>query len=253
MIPLEFFYVLDILLLSRFGLAINTEKIETKDALKIYLIQVGGLLVLEINITWFLLLTVLGIMMLSQKYIEDKSGSVYRYRSISLGLIILIVSFMVAPWSQISFNSSTLNALQEGSNYFVFWHLFSTQKVTNLLILIMGLTLVTSEANTMVRYILEKTNFSPQSATTSNKPEAGISQGEFNAGRIIGMLERILIYLFVIEGEFSAIAFILAAKSFARFKDLENKGFAEYVLIGTLLSSFLAISFALLIVQILPE
>ena len=35
--------------------------------------------------------------------------------------------------------------------------------------------------------------------------------------------------------------FVLAAKSFARFKELDKREFAEYVLIGTLISMILAI------------
>ena len=39
----------------------------------------------------------------------------------------------------------------------------------------------------------------------------------------------------------------MAAKGLTRFKELENRGFAEYVLIGTLLSSSLAIVIGLLV------
>ncbi len=37
------------------------------------------------------------------------------------------------------------------------------------------------------------------------------------------------------------IGFILAAKAFARSKELENRSFAEYVLLGTLVSTLIAI------------
>ena len=44
-------------------------------------------------------------------------------------------------------------------------------------------------------------------------------------------------YVFLIYQQFEAIAFILTAKSVARFKEIENnKDMAEYYLIGTLLS-----------------
>ena len=72
----------------------------------------------------------------------------------------------------------------------------------------------------------------------SAAPEAGRK----NAGRMIGYLERIIILLFIIYGQFGSIAFVITAKSVARFKEIENdRSLAEYYLIGTLLS----VSFAL--------
>ena len=66
-----------------------------------------------------------------------------------------------------------------------------------------------------------------------------LSEGEHFG---IGLVERVLIYAFVLSGQFGAIGFTLAAKGFTRFKELENRGFAEYVLIGTLLSSSIAMA-----------
>lgn len=58
-----------------------------------------------------------------------------------------------------------------------------------------------------------------------------------NAGRMIGYLERTIVMFFLMYQQFGAIAFILTAKSVARFKEIEsNKEMAEYYLIGTLLS-----------------
>jgi len=58
-----------------------------------------------------------------------------------------------------------------------------------------------------------------------------------NAGRMIGYLERTIVLFFLLYQQFGAIAFILTAKSVARFKEIENnKDMAEYYLIGTLLS-----------------
>ena len=60
-------------------------------------------------------------------------------------------------------------------------------------------------------------------------------------GTMIGILERALIFLFVISNNLSAIPFILAAKSLARFKQLNDRDFAEYYLIGTLFSVLIAL------------
>jgi len=60
-------------------------------------------------------------------------------------------------------------------------------------------------------------------------------------GYYLGMLERALIITFTVLNSLSAVAFIFTAKSIARFKELNQKDFAEYYLTGTLLSVFLGI------------
>ncbi len=48
----------------------------------------------------------------------------------------------------------------------------------------------------------------------------------------------------------TAIGFVLTAKSIARFKQLEDKDFAERYIVGTLLSVGIALASVLLITQI---
>ncbi len=70
-----------------------------------------------------------------------------------------------------------------------------------------------------------------------------------NAGRWIGIIERLLIFLFIITDNFSAVGLLLTAKSVFRFGDLskvKNMKLTEYVLIGTLLSFGIAILIGLL-------
>lgn len=64
---------------------------------------------------------------------------------------------------------------------------------------------------------------------------------EIARGRTIGVLERALALTLVFYGEFSALGLVIAAKSLARFKALEDREFAEYFLIGTLASLLLAL------------
>ena len=63
-----------------------------------------------------------------------------------------------------------------------------------------------------------------------------------NAGALIGSLERILIVILVGAGQFAAIGFVLTAKSVARYEKLKEQDFAEYYLLGTLLSTLNAIA-----------
>ncbi|SMG07618.1 Protein of unknown function [Marivirga sericea] len=64
------------------------------------------------------------------------------------------------------------------------------------------------------------------------------------AGKYIGMLERLLVFTFILIEEFQAIGFLIAAKSVFRFGDLsraKDRKLTEYILIGTLLSFGFAI------------
>jgi hypothetical protein len=60
-------------------------------------------------------------------------------------------------------------------------------------------------------------------------------------GLMIGILERFILFLMVLLGYWSALGFVIAAKSIARFKELDEKGFADYYLIGTLASVLVAL------------
>lgn len=61
-----------------------------------------------------------------------------------------------------------------------------------------------------------------------------------NAGKLIGIVERLLSLVFVLLGQYEAVGFIIAAKSILRFAE-GDKAKSEYVLIGTLLSFSMAI------------
>lgn len=54
----------------------------------------------------------------------------------------------------------------------------------------------------------------------------GMDKGLTDAGRYIGILERVAVTTLVIFNQYSAIGFILAAKSIARFKELDDRKFA---------------------------
>lgn len=72
-------------------------------------------------------------------------------------------------------------------------------------------------------------------------------QGKKNAGEAIGILERILILTLVLQKNYATIGVVLAGKTLARYKKLEEKNFAEYFLIGTFTSIILAFFTGILI------
>ncbi len=63
-----------------------------------------------------------------------------------------------------------------------------------------------------------------------------------NAGKWIGMIERIIVFILVIHNQYEAIGLLVAAKTIVRFNEKERPEIkTEYLLIGTLLSIGIAI------------
>jgi len=89
---------------------------------------------------------------------------------------------------------------------------------------------LTQPASVIVKFLISR--WSPSDAIDN-------SDSLENAGKYIGVLERLFVFVFVISGNWQAIGFLLAAKSVFRFGDLresKERKLTEYVLIGTLLS-----------------
>jgi len=65
-----------------------------------------------------------------------------------------------------------------------------------------------------------------------------------NAGKYIGILERLFVFIFIVTNHWEAVGFLIAAKSVFRFGDLrksKERKLTEYILIGTLLSFGIAL------------
>jgi hypothetical protein len=83
---------------------------------------------------------------------------------------------------------------------------------------------------------------------------SAIKSGMGGVGKYIGWLERFLILCFIFIGYFQGIGFILAAKSILRYGEIksdDDRRFAEYVIIGTMLSFVFAIVIGLLMRHLL--
>jgi hypothetical protein len=79
----------------------------------------------------------------------------------------------------------------------------------------------------------------PDPATDPSLPQGG---------RLIGKLERLMIFVLVLSGEIVGIGLLIAAKSILRFGEIqgsESRQVAEYVIIGTLASFAWALGVAL--------
>ena len=94
-----------------------------------------------------------------------------------------------------------------------------------------GFVLVTMPAGILIGKFLQ------QVTKTENKPM------KTDASAWIGMIERTLILIFILAGQFQAIGFLVAAKSVFRFSEIQKDGNpkAEYFLLGTLVSFLVAV------------
>lgn len=103
--------------------------------------------------------------------------------------------------------------------------------------------IIIKPASIAIRLIMESFKL-PQTEEESNEEMSGLP----NAGSHIGSLERVFILFMMILNQYSAIGFVLTAKSIARYKKITDSAqFGEYYLLGTLLSAVIASGTYLLI------
>lgn len=105
----------------------------------------------------------------------------------------------------------------------------SVWNVDSLLLLqMLFIVLITKPIN-----ILFKLFFSKYQIVEEAEKDATIT----GAGAVIGQLERLIMGIFLLLGQFTAIGLVFTAKSIARYDKIsKNQAFAEYYLIGSLFS-----------------
>lgn len=114
----------------------------------------------------------------------------------------------------------------------------------NFLKFVIGAVFLTVPASVIIRILLN--SWSPVIIEHSKIQTTSL----VNAGKYIGILERLLVFIFIIVGHWEGVGFMIAAKSVFRFSDLaeaKQRKLTEYVLIGTLLSFGLAVVTGILI------
>jgi hypothetical protein len=79
-------------------------------------------------------------------------------------------------------------------------------------------------------------------ASVDETEQTTIDSKEYNRGRLIGNLERVVLTIVVAAGSYAALAFLVAAKGVVRSDEFDkNRDFAEYFLIGSLSSVLVAL------------
>jgi len=119
------------------------------------------------------------------------------------------------------------------------WYTLWGTSYTATLIFLAGIIVVTQVAGIVIGMLVQPY----LSQLRLQEGERGLEGG----GMVIGTLERGMIFIFIIASAWEGVGFLLAAKSIFRFGDLtkgEDRKQTEYVIIGTLMSFFIAIMIA---------
>ncbi len=91
-----------------------------------------------------------------------------------------------------------------------------------------ALILLTRFGNWLCRQIFQLTGLKD---ATADAPEPS-----HNAGRLIGTFERLILAIGIITQSWEILAAVIALKTVARFRNLDERAFAEYFLVGSLFS-----------------
>jgi len=121
------------------------------------------------------------------------------------------------------------------------WEVLLGAKYGKGLLLLTGLAIVTSGLGIVLKF---------QMAEFIVELDEKVIQGLPKGGKTIGILERLLIFMFVLAGKPEGAGFVIAAKSVFRIGDLTNKeakDHAEYIMIGSLRSFTYALAIAFVI------
>ena len=174
-----------------------------------------------------------------------------------LSILIIVVSHLIIDLLKLNLEKKinsrllfTLDQLLHLSVIGVVVYFYNPYKIelekifsTESLLLILAILIITFVSSIIMKMIMSKWALEEDNSEDSLK----------SAGTYIGILERVFVFVFILLDQWSAIGFLIAAKSVFRFGDLSrarDRKLTEYILIGTLFSFGLAISIGLLYLYI---
>ncbi|MFU8861798.1 MAG: hypothetical protein ACNA8K_15390 [Cyclonatronaceae bacterium] len=234
-----FFAILNLILLARLRLTFRDRGATITDQVLLAAVPMLILPFLQIGTAWFILLAWL-LLVPGLTYLSERvSQNLNRNRGLLLLLHILVAGMLSSAFPNLQPGLLTDDLLKIIHQNFL---PIASVNWLGVHVVLFGLLLIVNEMNIIIRYLMEIMNLKPLP-----REVAGFDEQDYNTGRVIGLLERIFIYILVLAGQFTAVGFILTAKGIIRYPELKNKTFAEYVLIGTLLSALSALVTALFV------
>ena len=124
----------------------------------------------------------------------------------------------------------------------------SDGKLATIILGCASLVFVTRGGTHIVRGVLDKAGTLPVlSARQVSAPAVSglgprpLDTFRYHRGRVIGYVERILLLYVVAVGSYEALGFLVAAKGLIRAREFEDRDFAEYFIVGSLVSVLVAL------------
>ncbi|PKO99615.1 MAG: hypothetical protein CVU13_03555 [Bacteroidetes bacterium HGW-Bacteroidetes-8] len=111
------------------------------------------------------------------------------------------------------------------------------------LAIIAGFILCAKPANIIIKFLFRAFSIETPDENPGDSEEKSLP----NAGKLIGITERLLALALIILGQYEAVGLIIAAKSILRFNATQK---SEYVLVSTLLSFGIA-AFAGIVINLI--
>lgn len=248
----EFIFLMTVIMASRLLYIGRDGAVTLQQSLIAPGIQLLGLLWIGFGLVWGMLLLIAALLAGGLYLAEKRAGAAREgLRFGILMLWVLVLSTAFAPGISPGFNEALVSSARMSGHVSLIPGWLQAFGFERLMLILFAALLLALEVNFVIRWVLQLSGMVPGNRG-GNDSGSAIDQQEYRAGRLIGILERLLILFFVLVNQFTAIAFIIAAKGIARFKELEERRFAEYVLIGTLLSTGLAMIVALVVRAGLP-
>lgn len=100
--------------------------------------------------------------------------------------------------------------------------------------IVAGFLLCAKPANVIIKFLFRAFSIETPVDNPNNDEEKSLP----NAGKLIGITERLLALALILLGQYGAVGLIITAKSILRFNAIQK---SEYVLVGTLLSFAIAV------------
>lgn len=150
-----------------------------------------------------------------------KEGEIFIWDQGFHVLSILILSYIMFCWN---FNISSYQIIND---------IFDAYGIEKVMFIrwILVLLCLGKPSNILIQNILS--GYKPQ-----EKGKAELITVDNRVGRRIGVLERLILLMFIAMNQYAALGLVLTAKSIARYdKIAKDEKFAEYYLLGTLLST----------------
>lgn len=238
-------FLVNVALLVRLPLLLSDERVRGRRVLAATAVQLVALLAFApsraVMLVAFAIILLNGLTWWWEQ--RQAAGGLMRRRLVTLAAWVAGFAVLCSPFLALRFRPDLGGLVDCVGVYFIPAAWLKTVPWTAFHCYLFGALLSLNEANLLVRLLIETFVLRP----AGTAPQSLLLVREYSRGRIIGLLERLLVFSLVLMGEYAAFGLVIATKGLARFKNLDDREFAEYFLIGTMLSIVLAGGIALIV------